>query len=431
MANIRKLRAGRIANEDSETWVGQLGTIFYNEETGRLRISNGVTPGGVPLQISAEDVNLTFGDFVADGNRLSITNQDQDMYLESSGTGAINLVGEVNFFKPNGFPPTNPYFRASVDGQIAIFVPATDPLAGAVKIIGSASGNVSPPVNTGVMLHVTGNNNDASRIYNDGVNAFAAFVGRRINGNINSPTAVLAGDEIIRISSTGYNGTSVAGTGSARIVYQAIENYTPTAVGSNISLWTCAIGSNVLTKIVTVDSANGLTATKATINGNLTVGNIIASSINATLSNGNSNVSIANNGNVSISSNGRANSFTVSNNGVYVHGNVYYSDGGDANNVTQLTDKSTAVTSNGRSGRITLSNASLGQNTSVTFTVNNTYVNANDVIVVNIQTPVTANSYLVGIARVANGSFDITVRNTTNGALTDALVLNYAIIKVI
>ena len=449
MANIRKLRAGRVANEDPDTWVGQLGTIFYREDTGRLRLADGVTPGGVPLQISAEDVNLAFGDFLAEDNTLSLVNNDQDMILATKGNAEIQLVGNIGFYQTNVPPPLGKFFEATKDGQISIYVPNTDPTASAVKIIGSLSGNVSPPINTGVMLHLTGNNNDPSRLYNDGIGSFAAFVGRRINGTVSAPTAVLANDEIIRISSTGHNGTTVPGSGSARIVYQAIENYTPTATGSNISLWTCAIGSNTLSKIATIDVANGVSATKftgplngnvtattitassATINGNLTTtGNIIASGINATLLNGTSNIAVVSNGNVSISSNSTANVLTVGSRGIYVTGNISYIDGGDANNVTQLTDKSTAVTSNGRSGRITMSNASLSQATNVTFTVNNTYVRANDVVVVNIQTPVTSNAYLITVSRVANGAFDITLRNTTNGALSDALVLNYAIIHI-
>lgn len=123
--------------------------------------------------------------------------------------------------------------------------------------------------------------NTPSRFYNDGIGNFAAFVGRRINGTVNSPTAVQAGDELIRISSTGYNGTTVAGNGSARIVFQAMENFTTTNAGSNLSFWTAAIGSNTLTKIVTIDSANGLVATRlnstgnANITGNVNAGNLV------------------------------------------------------------------------------------------------------------------------------------------------------------
>jgi hypothetical protein len=124
------------------------------------------------------------------------------------------------------------------------------------------------------MLHLTGNNNDASRFYNDAIGSFAAFVGRRINGTVASPTAVTAGQEIIRFSATGYNGVTIPGTAGSRINFAATENYTSTNFGSNIGFWACATGSNVLVKQATIDGQSGLTATKATVTGNLIVGNI-------------------------------------------------------------------------------------------------------------------------------------------------------------
>ena len=243
----------------------------------------GIKPGpGVDISLDGEltidtaNLPLSFGNFTANNNVLSIVNVDEDMILQTEGNAEIQLVGNIGFYKPDGIPPNvaNRYFQASSDGQISMYIPDADPTAGAVKIIGSSSGNFSPPVNTGVMLHITGQSNDPSRLYNDGIGSFAAFVGRRINGSVSSPTAVQSGDELIRISSTGYNGTTVSGNGSARIVFQAMENFTTTNTGSNLSFWTAAIGSNTLTKIATIDNANGLVATKVVSTGNANVGNL-------------------------------------------------------------------------------------------------------------------------------------------------------------
>ncbi len=291
------------AVSNTAAYIGHAGRLFYNSDNGVIKISDGVTPGGVfipyniattttiggikagpganvsldgTLTIDTAGLPLSFGDFTANVNILTTVNPDEDMVLATNGTAEVQLVGNVGFYRPNSLLPQEDhrFFFANKDGQIKISVPASDPTAGAVEIIGSTSGFAYPPVNSGVILHLTGNNGDASRFYNDGVGGFASFVGRRLNGNVLSPTAVKAGDEIIRISSTGYNGTTIPGSGSARIVYQAVEDYTATAQGSNISIWTCAIGSNVLSKIVSVDSASGLTATKGTIQGNLIAGNL-------------------------------------------------------------------------------------------------------------------------------------------------------------
>ncbi len=43
---IQKIRAGRVPGQNVETYVGNDGQLFYDESTGILRISDGVTPGG-------------------------------------------------------------------------------------------------------------------------------------------------------------------------------------------------------------------------------------------------------------------------------------------------------------------------------------------------------------------------------------------------
>jgi len=44
----RKIKAG-LVKVDLNLFVGEYGTIFYNEDTGELRLSDGITPGGIPL----------------------------------------------------------------------------------------------------------------------------------------------------------------------------------------------------------------------------------------------------------------------------------------------------------------------------------------------------------------------------------------------
>ena len=51
--------------------------------------------------------------------------------------------------------------------------------------------------------------------------------------------------------------------------------------------------------------------------------------------------------------------------------------------VTQLTDKSTAVTLNKSAGQITMNNAALANVTNVSFTLNNSIISAKDVVILN------------------------------------------------
>ena len=97
--------------------------------------------------------------------------------------------------------------------------------------------------------------------------------------------------------------------------------------------------------------------------------------------------------------------------------------------VTQATSKSTAVTLNKAAGVITMNNASLATATNATFTLNNSFISSNDTIILTIaggQT--TPGSYNVFANALAAGTVSITLRNISGGTLSEAIVINFAII---
>jgi len=97
--------------------------------------------------------------------------------------------------------------------------------------------------------------------------------------------------------------------------------------------------------------------------------------------------------------------------------------------VTQATSKSTAVTLNKSAGRITMNAASLASNTAISFTVNNSLVSANDTIILNISGgTATAATYNAWVDTLTTGSFIVTLRNISGGALAEAVIINFAII---
>lgn len=96
--------------------------------------------------------------------------------------------------------------------------------------------------------------------------------------------------------------------------------------------------------------------------------------------------------------------------------------------VTQLTDKSTAVTLNKSAGRITMNNASLATVTTVSFTLNNNLISANDTLVVCISSGATTGAYAVYVSNLTTGAATISLRNFTAGPLAEAVVVNYSII---
>lgn len=97
--------------------------------------------------------------------------------------------------------------------------------------------------------------------------------------------------------------------------------------------------------------------------------------------------------------------------------------------VTQATSKATGVTLSKASGQITLNAAALAAAAKVSFVVTNTYVAATDTIVVNVASGGTANAYRAAVTAVGAGSFTITVENITAGPLSEAPVINFAILK--
>ena len=97
--------------------------------------------------------------------------------------------------------------------------------------------------------------------------------------------------------------------------------------------------------------------------------------------------------------------------------------------VTQLTSKSTGVTVNTSAGQITMNAASLASATNVTFTLTNSLLSAKDVIIVNVASAnATAGAYNCWVSSMLAGSATITLRNITAGSLSEAVVINFAII---
>jgi hypothetical protein len=96
--------------------------------------------------------------------------------------------------------------------------------------------------------------------------------------------------------------------------------------------------------------------------------------------------------------------------------------------VTQLTSKSTGVTLNKSAGRITMNGAELAANTAVSFTLTNSLISANDVIILNVSGGATAAAYTTYVSSMTAGSAVVTLRNLTGGALSETVILNFAII---
>lgn len=100
--------------------------------------------------------------------------------------------------------------------------------------------------------------------------------------------------------------------------------------------------------------------------------------------------------------------------------------------VTQATNRTTAVTSNGLCGKITTNNASLAAEGTADFVVNNNMVEIGDVVVLNMRSGSNGGGTIATVSAKAAGSFTVRIHNgnvAAGTAETGAIILDYAVIK--
>ena len=268
---------------DTQPTPDKLGSLWFNSVNGGLYVlydsqwiqasNNTGASSSAPSQtsvVTTEDLNNvlsnyptttevsqllasanTIGDFIINGASFTSINANEDISLVSNGSGAVNVVGNFRITSTNN----HKIFETLPNSTINFYVPNVNSLDSAVDIVGSASGTIVSPQNTGVMFHITGQPNIPSRLYNDGAGAYAGYFGRRYNGTTEAPTAVNASNLIVRLGATPYTSSGWPALTTARIDMVATENQTNSAQGNEIQFWTTAIGSNAISKIITVNSS--------------------------------------------------------------------------------------------------------------------------------------------------------------------------------
>ena len=108
---------------------------------------------------------------------------------------------------------------------------------------------------------------------------------------------------------------------------------------------------------------------------------------------------------------------------------VGLSASGSGGTVTQSTNKSTAVTLNKACGAITLNNANLAADTTVSFTLNNSLIAGGDILILNHTATGTFGAYILNAHGATTGSVTVDVHNATPGGLAEAIVISYFLIK--
>jgi hypothetical protein len=216
----------------------------------------------------------------------------------------------------------------------------------------------------------------------------------KTRGTAASPAAVQSGDFIGANFAYGY-ATSVSSdyvsTAGAGFIMTATENYTTAAAGARLDLYATPTGTASVARAASVGA--GVMVGTTTDPG---AGAILATA--------------------SIKSNGAS-------------GGVGYATGAGGT-VTQLTNKTTGVTLNALCGAITMNAAALASGAVASFVLTNSTIAGTDVLILNHISTGAFGSYVFN-ARAAAGSATIDVRNNTGGTLTDAVVIQFAVIKAV
>ena len=101
---IQKIRSQRV-QYDIATFVGNAGQIFYNEDVGDLRLSDGITQGGIPLLLGGGNASIVISETPPENPTAGALTPSAGSYLvfvarsypvqSDFGVTALNNIGVV------------------------------------------------------------------------------------------------------------------------------------------------------------------------------------------------------------------------------------------------------------------------------------------------------------------------------------------------
>jgi len=228
------------------------------------------------------------------------------------------------------------------------------------------------------------------------------------------------------ISAVSYTGTVVSVTGNitgGNILATTISN-AASHTGAIVSVTGNITGGNVLA--TTISNAASFTGGLVSVTGNITANNLSVVSNVVVASTG--TLAIANTGNAALSATGNVFGGNIRSLGALRSSGVtagigYFTGAGLSN--TQATNRATSVTINAVTGTITLFSVA-GNTTPTTFTFLNSTIATTDLLLLNQRSG--TNIYLTWVSNVGTGQANITVY-TTGGVVAEAPSFNFAVLK--
>ena len=127
----------------------------------------------------------------------------------------------------------------------------------AQTITGSST---APTALTGTRLFVVGSDSEQARIVIDTFAGNPTLNYRRANGTATAKTALLAGDSLLNMTGFGYGATGYSSSGKVGVIGYAAENWTDSAQGTYLGLFTTSTGGTTNIERWRVHSTGDLTA---------------------------------------------------------------------------------------------------------------------------------------------------------------------------
>ena len=269
---MQKIKSGRVPSINAEVYIGSVGTIFYNENIGDLRLSDGVTLGGIPLALG----NGTGGTY--DYNQL--INKPTNLSYFNNDTGYLTSVPVASNTTPGIVKVGN---GLSVSGDGLISVSHDDLGLAPIALSGEYADLQHAPTNISYF------NNDTGYLTSVPVASNTVLGGIKVGNGIS-----VSGDGLISVSHDDLGLAPIALSGEYADLQHAPTNIsyfnndtgylTSVPVASNTVLGGIKVGNGISVSgdgTISVD-VSSITATPLTIKSNSTSITTQTSSINFT-----------------------------------------------------------------------------------------------------------------------------------------------------
>ena len=253
MSNAVKVSSG-FTQYPFATHIGETGRLFYNANTGELRLSDGVTAGGVPVYVAVSSANI--GNLAITNTTIGTLSANANITIQTNGIGNINLVGNVQYFTTASGPVGTPLF--SVDNFGNVIVNGKLNVNGPSYFIGTETnfGNITINGYTqfnGDVVH-TGNVNITGVTTNNGSSVF--------NGDL-----TIAGNASI-VGNTNITGNTLV-TGQTTVTGNTLVTGITTVIGQTYLTGNSYVtGNTFVTGTTTVTGNTYVTGQVTTITGN-------------------------------------------------------------------------------------------------------------------------------------------------------------------